>query len=59
MVFTETAGRRHVGTPIRFSKEPARQSTSVPEFGEDSEEIAMQAGLSPAEISRLKQRGTL
>ena len=59
MVFTDTAGRRHVGPPIRFSKEPARPSTRVPEFGEDSEEIAMQAGLSPAEISRLKQRGTL
>ena len=59
MVFTDPAGNRHVGPPIRFMKEPARPVPDLPGYGEHSEEIAAEAGLRAEEVGKLKTRGTI
>jgi crotonobetainyl-CoA:carnitine CoA-transferase CaiB-like acyl-CoA transferase len=59
MVFTDRAGNRHVGVPIRFQREPTIPDPAVPGFGADSEAIAREAGLDPAQIAALKAKGTL
>lgn len=59
MVFEDASGSRHVGAPIRFRSEPPRPVPRIPGFGEDSAEIAAEAGLSPSEIAALADRGTI
>lgn len=59
MVFTDPAGNRHVGPPIRFAKEPPKPNPALPSFGQHSDEIAAEAGLSPDEIIALKDKGTI
>ena len=59
MVFTDADGHRHVGPPIKFQNEPPKPDPAVPSFGEHSEAIAAQAGLSPEAIADLKSRGVI
>lgn len=59
MVFTDDRGNRHVGPPIKFQNEPPQPSSNVPEFGEHSEAIANEAGLSDEAIAALKMKGTI
>lgn len=59
MVFTDAHGHRHVGPPIRFLSEPPLPDHHAPGFGEHSEEIAAEAGLSEDEIKALKDAGTI
>ncbi len=59
MVFTDDAGNRHVGPPIKFQNEPPKPSSIVPEFGEHSEDIAAELGLPGDAIAALKSRGTI
>lgn len=59
MVFTDADGHRHVGPPIKFQNEPPKPDPAVPSFGEHSEAIAAQAGLSPEVIADLKSRGVI
>ncbi|MFN7053949.1 CaiB/BaiF CoA transferase family protein [Hyphomonas sp.] len=59
MVFSDASGNRHVGPPIRFMNEPPRPNPALPAFGEHSEAIAAEAGLSPDTIRKLKEKGTI
>ena len=59
MVFTDTDGNRHVGPPIRFAKEPPEPNPKLASYGEHSEAIAREAGLSAAEAAALKARGVI
>lgn len=59
MVFTDDAGNRHVGPPIKFRNDPPKPDPAVPGFGEHSVELAQAAGLPEEVIARLKQRGTI
>ena len=59
MVFTDSDGNRHVGPPIRFAKEPPRPNPKLAEYGEHSEAIAREAGLSAEEAAALKARGVI
>lgn len=59
MVFTDADGYRHIGPPIRFAGEPPQPSARIPGYGEDSEAIARQAGLTPEEIAALRERGAI
>lgn len=59
MVFTDAQGNRHIGPPIRFADEPARPNPRIPAFGEHSEAIAREVGLTEEQIAGLKARGVL
>ena len=59
MVFTDGAGNRHVGPPIRFTKERPRPNPALPDLGQHSEEIAAEAGLAPDDVRMLKNRRTI
>jgi crotonobetainyl-CoA:carnitine CoA-transferase CaiB-like acyl-CoA transferase len=48
-----------VGLPVIFSKTPGRISGLGPEFGQHTEEVLMEAGLSWDEISELRQAGAI
>jgi crotonobetainyl-CoA:carnitine CoA-transferase CaiB-like acyl-CoA transferase len=58
-VVTDAAGYRHLGDPIRFRHENGRERLEVPGYGEHSEDIAREAGLTPEAIAALKERGAL
>lgn len=59
MVLTDAAGNRHIGVPVKFHAEPARPDLAVPGYGEHSEAIAAEAGLSAETIARLRAKGTI
>lgn len=59
MVFTDADGNRHVGPPIRFAKEPPQPNPKLAAYGEHSEVIAQEAGLSAEEAAALKARGVI
>ena len=59
MVFTDASGNRHVGPPIRFRDEPPEPEPRVPTYGEDSAEIAAEAGLDVEAIATLIAKGTI
>jgi len=59
MVFTDAEGNRHVGPPIKFQSEPPKPNPAIPGFGEHSEDLAAEVGLSVSEIAALKSRGTI
>jgi crotonobetainyl-CoA:carnitine CoA-transferase CaiB-like acyl-CoA transferase len=58
-VLTDESGNRHLGPPIRFLHESAQPSLVLPTYGEHSETIAAQAGLSPTAVAELKANGTI
>jgi crotonobetainyl-CoA:carnitine CoA-transferase CaiB-like acyl-CoA transferase len=52
-----TAGMvRQLGSPMRFSKTPARRDKAGPRLGEDTRELLSEIGYDPAEVSDLLQR---
>lgn len=59
MILTDDAGNKHIGLPIRFREEPGRAVLRTPDYGADSETIAIEAGLSAEVIAALKARGAL
>lgn len=59
MVFEDADGNRHVGPPIKFENEPPRPNPAIPTFGQHSEALAAEAGLSAEKIAELKARGTI
>ncbi len=59
MVFEDADGNRHVGPPIKFENEPPRPNPAIPAFGQHSEALATEAGLSAEKIAELKARGTI
>ncbi len=59
LVFEDADGRRHVGPAIRFKNEPAEPRPALPGFGEHSEALAREAGLSEDKIAAMKDRGVI
>ena len=59
MVFQDEDGHRHVGPPIKFKNEPPHPNPKVPEFGEHSEALALEAGLSAEAAKALKSKGVI
>ena len=59
MVFIDESGHRHVGPPMKFQNEPPQPNPTVPDFGEHSEVIAIEAGLSPEVVAALKSKGVI
>jgi crotonobetainyl-CoA:carnitine CoA-transferase CaiB-like acyl-CoA transferase len=59
MIFRDEQGHRHVGPPIKFMNEPPQPNPKVPEFGEHSEALAREAGLSAEAAARLKSKGVI
>ena len=59
MVLEDCEGRRHIGPPIRFAKEPARPEPLTPVLGEHSEALARQAGFDEERIAAMKTRGVI
>ena len=58
-ILKDADGYRHLGPPIRFRHEDGRPDLRIPAYGEHSEEIAHEVGLSPDAIAALKTRGAL
>lgn len=59
MVFSDSDGYRHIGPPIKFRNEPPRPSVRVAAFGEDSLDIALEAGLDAGAAAALRDRGVI
>jgi crotonobetainyl-CoA:carnitine CoA-transferase CaiB-like acyl-CoA transferase len=59
MVLRDAAGNRHIGAPIRFREEPAQPRLALAGYGDDSEKLAAQAGLSAVQIAALKARDAI
>jgi crotonobetainyl-CoA:carnitine CoA-transferase CaiB-like acyl-CoA transferase len=59
LVFTDDAGNRHIGPPLKFAKEPGRPAPATPEFGQHSEQLAREAGFDRKRIQAMKDRGVI
>lgn len=59
MVLTDAHGWDHVGNPIRFADEPARERLTLPALGEHSHEILSSLGYSAADIAVLREQGVI
>jgi formyl-CoA transferase len=55
----ETEGVRSVGTPIKFSRTPARMRRGPPRFHQDTDPVLREAGYSADEIAALRREGVL
>ena len=54
MLLVDDRGRKHLGVPIRFTREPAEPALRAPGFGEHSDEIVRSVGYGDADIARLR-----
>jgi crotonobetainyl-CoA:carnitine CoA-transferase CaiB-like acyl-CoA transferase len=59
MVLTDTAGRRHLGVPIKFAAEPARPDFALARPGEHGDEVLASLGYDAARIAALRAEGAL
>ena len=59
MVMVDDRGRRHLGVPIRFAREPAQPLLRTPTFGEHTDEVVASLGYDKAEIERLRSEGVI
>jgi crotonobetainyl-CoA:carnitine CoA-transferase CaiB-like acyl-CoA transferase len=50
---------RMVGLPVIFGKTPGKIRSLAPEFGQHTEEVLLEAGLSWDEISALRESGAI
>jgi crotonobetainyl-CoA:carnitine CoA-transferase CaiB-like acyl-CoA transferase len=53
MLLEDGRGRKHLGVPIKFAREPAEPRLRAPGFGEHSAEIVQSLGYGDADIERL------
>ena len=59
MVLTDDNGNKHLGIPIRFADEPGCADLRLPDYGEHSEELAREAGLTGDQIASLLAKGAI
>jgi crotonobetainyl-CoA:carnitine CoA-transferase CaiB-like acyl-CoA transferase len=59
MVLVDERGRRHLGVPIQFAREPAQPRLHAPAFGEHTDEIVAGLGYDETEIERLRSEGAI
>jgi len=57
IVVTDARGWDHIGNPIHFGNEPARENFMLPALGEHSHEILRALDYSEGEITRLRNSG--
>jgi crotonobetainyl-CoA:carnitine CoA-transferase CaiB-like acyl-CoA transferase len=57
MVLVDERGCEHLGTPIRFAREPARIGFDLPALGEHSEAILGELGYGAEELAAMKAKG--
>jgi crotonobetainyl-CoA:carnitine CoA-transferase CaiB-like acyl-CoA transferase len=54
MLLEDERGRKHLGVPIKFTREPAEPRLRAPGFGEHSAAILKELGYRDADVERLK-----
>ena len=54
MLLEDERGRRHLGVPIKFAREPAAPRLRAPGFGEHSAGILKSLGYADADVERLR-----
>jgi crotonobetainyl-CoA:carnitine CoA-transferase CaiB-like acyl-CoA transferase len=59
MVLLDDRGRRHLGVPIQFAREPAQPQLHAPAFGEHTDEIVASLGYDAMQIKRLRSEGAI
>lgn len=59
MVLVDEQGRRHLGVPIRFAREPAKPQLRTPTFGEHTDEIMASLGYDHPQIDQLRSEGAI
>jgi crotonobetainyl-CoA:carnitine CoA-transferase CaiB-like acyl-CoA transferase len=57
--FARVDGQVMVRAPVRFSDTPARVLTTLPELGQHTEEVLLEAGFSWEDITRLSDEGAV
>jgi crotonobetainyl-CoA:carnitine CoA-transferase CaiB-like acyl-CoA transferase len=58
-ILQDAEGHRHLGSPIHFRHEDGRPDLRIPAYGEHSQAIAQEAGLTSEAVAALKARGAL
>jgi crotonobetainyl-CoA:carnitine CoA-transferase CaiB-like acyl-CoA transferase len=59
MVLTDANGRRHLGVPIKYAREPARPDFSLARLGQHSDEVLASLGYDAGRIAALRGGGAL
>jgi len=59
MVLEDEQGNRHIGVPIRYANQPAEPVLDIPDYGEHSQVIASELGLSSEQIESLQGRNAI
>lgn len=59
MRLVDAEGIEHVGTPLKFQREPGQVSFEVPAPGEHTDSVLAEAGYSPMELADLRAGGAL
>lgn len=59
MVLRDAAGRRHIGTPIKFEREPAVPRLAAPALGVHTAEVLAELGFSADRIDALEAKGAI
>ena len=59
MVSADAAGHQHVGSAIRFQREPAQPNLSIPAIGEHTAEILDTLGYAAEHIAALDAAGVI
>lgn len=57
MVLEDASGKEHLGTPLKFAREPAAPVLSSPEHGADTDALLAELGYSPDAIAELRRAG--
>lgn len=59
MSVTDSSGKEHLGTPLKFENEPAAIDFEAPALGEHTRTVLSRAGYAESEIDGLKNRGVI
>lgn len=59
MLLTDERGNRHIGPPIKFTREPARPNLDIPEYGEHSLAIGRSLGIDEETLTRWRAAGVI
>ncbi len=59
MLITDETGKEHIGTPLKFYREPGEVRFHAPAYGEHNETILKQLGYSEADLALFKEQGVI
>ena len=57
MVMKDSAGRKHLGNPIKFTEEPAHFGFESPALNQDAEALVTGLGYTAADVARMRAAG--